>query len=78
MTGSDQAPPAILLSDKLMTINNLPTRVPVVLDVDEMNYASWTCFFQNLIRGYHLLDHILGDSTAGESTSSAKPPPTDE
>ena len=71
------APPTILLSDKLMTINNLSTRVPVVLDVDEMNYASWTYFFQNLVRGYHLLDHILG-TTTDASSSSPKPPPTDE
>ena len=65
------APPTILLSDKLMTINNLSTRVPVVLDVDEMNYASWTYFFQNLVRGYHLLYHILGDSAEGEAASSS-------
>ncbi|GKA37507.1 ribonuclease H-like domain-containing protein, partial [Tanacetum coccineum] len=42
MTGAS-APPALLLSDKLMTITNLTTRVPVLLDVDvdEMNYSSW-------------------------------------
>ena len=34
-------------------------------------------FFQNLVRGYHLLDHILG-TTTDASSSSPKPPPTDE
>ena len=70
-------PPAILLSDKLMTITNLTTRVPVLLDVDEMNYSSWTYFFQNLCRGYNLLDHIL-PASMDEATSSTKPPPTAE
>nr|GFA28156.1 hybrid signal transduction histidine kinase M [Tanacetum cinerariifolium] len=30
-----------MLSDKLMTVTNLTTLVPVKLDVDEMNYLSW-------------------------------------
>ncbi|GJU70213.1 hybrid signal transduction histidine kinase M [Tanacetum coccineum] len=32
--------PVTLLSDKLMTIINLTTLVPVKLDIDEMNYSS--------------------------------------
>ena len=78
MTG-DTATPALLLSDKLMgvmALTNLTTRVPVFLDVDEMNYSSWTYFFQNLCRGYTLLDHIL--HAPDEATSSTKPPPTAE
>lgn len=39
MTGNTN-PPVILLSNKLMTINNINNLVPVKLDVDEMNYAS--------------------------------------
>nr|GEZ31493.1 hybrid signal transduction histidine kinase M [Tanacetum cinerariifolium] len=61
------APPAILLSDKLMTITNLNIIVPIKLNVDEMNYASWTYFMK----------HILGEST--DVTSSSDPaPPTSE
>ena len=80
-------PPTILLSDKLMTINNLSTRVPVVLYVDEINYASWTYFYQNLVHGYHLLDHIISNPTdaapfkknpTDAAESSSKSPPKDE
>ncbi|GJV52608.1 hybrid signal transduction histidine kinase M [Tanacetum coccineum] len=35
------APPVILLSDKLMTVTNLTTLILVKLDMDEMNYSSW-------------------------------------
>nr|GEX14681.1 ribonuclease H-like domain-containing protein [Tanacetum cinerariifolium]GEY62264.1 ribonuclease H-like domain-containing protein [Tanacetum cinerariifolium] len=77
---TDDAPsssPAILLSDKLMTITNLTTRVLVLLDVDEMNYASWVYFFQKLCGGYKLLDHILGASK-DDTTPTTPTPPTDE
>ena len=77
MTGQNPPPnpPVILLSDKLMTINNLKNLAPVKLDVDEMNYVSWVYFFKNLCRGYGLLDHILGTS---EATTSASTPPDAE
>ncbi|GJZ51329.1 ribonuclease H-like domain-containing protein [Tanacetum coccineum] len=64
------APLAILLSDKLMAITNLTTRVPVLLDVDEMNYSPWMYFFQNLFKGYNLLDHILGKPKTTDDSSS--------
>ncbi|GJQ92304.1 hybrid signal transduction histidine kinase M [Tanacetum coccineum] len=31
----------ILVSDKLVNVNNLTTLVPVKLDIDEMKYSSW-------------------------------------
>ncbi|GJW90558.1 hypothetical protein Tco_0715751 [Tanacetum coccineum] len=73
MTGAP-APPALLLSDKLMTFTNLTTRVPVLLDVDEMNYSSWMFFSY---RGYDLLNHILGETkTTDDASSSELTPPT--
>ncbi|GJW14349.1 hypothetical protein Tco_0018482 [Tanacetum coccineum] len=60
-----------------MTITNLTTLVPVQLDIDEMNYSSWTYFFKNLCKGHDLLKHILGNST-DEATSSNPFPPTAE
>nr|GEY98790.1 hybrid signal transduction histidine kinase M [Tanacetum cinerariifolium] len=78
MTGAAPVnPPVILLSDKLVTITNLTTHVPVLLDIDEMNYSSWTYFFQNLCRGYNLLPHILGESKVAAMASDPTPP-TDE
>ncbi|GJT09199.1 hypothetical protein Tco_0843661 [Tanacetum coccineum] len=69
--------PVILLSDKLMTITNLTTLVPVKLDIDEMNYSSWVYFFKNLCKGHEILKHILGEPT-DEATSSNPSPPTAE
>ncbi|GKB63572.1 hybrid signal transduction histidine kinase M [Tanacetum coccineum] len=65
----------ILLSDKLITVNNLTTLVPVKLDVDEMNYSSWVYFFKNLCKGFEVLKHVLGEST-DEATSSNPSPHT--
>ncbi|GJY54095.1 hypothetical protein Tco_0445759 [Tanacetum coccineum] len=76
MTGGSN-PPALLLSDKLMTITNLTTHVPVLFYVDEMSYSSWMYFFQNLCRGYSLLDHIVSESK-DDATASELPPPTAE
>nr|GFB09168.1 hypothetical protein [Tanacetum cinerariifolium] len=67
-------PPAILLSDKLMTITNLHILVLVILDVDEMNYSSWVYFFKNHYRGFELLEHLLGNLTAEVAPSTPMPP----
>ncbi|GJS83248.1 hybrid signal transduction histidine kinase M [Tanacetum coccineum] len=67
MTGASSQP-VILLSDKLMTITNLNIIVPVKLNIDEMNYSSWTYFFKILMK------HILGESTDATSSSDPAPP----
>ncbi|GKA55467.1 ribonuclease H-like domain-containing protein [Tanacetum coccineum] len=69
--------PVILISDKLMTINNLTTLVPVKLDVDEMNYSSLVCFLKNICKGFEVLKHVLGEPT-DKATSSNLSPPTPE
>lgn len=77
MTVIDPPPqPIILLSDKLMTITNLNNLIPVKLDVEEMNYSSWVYFFNNLCKGYCILDHIVG-KTEGEASASTNPLPPD-
>nr|GEW76619.1 hypothetical protein [Tanacetum cinerariifolium] len=68
------APPAILLSDKRMTITNLHILVLVILDVDEMNYSSWVYFFKNHYLGFELLEHLLGNLTAEVAPSTPMPP----
>nr|GEV96679.1 hypothetical protein [Tanacetum cinerariifolium] len=79
MTGAAPPnPPVILLSDKLQALTNLHTRIPVLLDVDEMNYSSWMYFFQNLCRGYNLLTRILGEEPTNAPASSDPPPKTAE
>ncbi|GKA55593.1 hypothetical protein Tco_0754665 [Tanacetum coccineum] len=70
-------PSVILLSNELMTANNLTSLVLVKLDIDEMNYSSWVYFFKNLCKGFELLKHVLGEPT-DEATSSKPSPPTPE
>ncbi|GJY55514.1 hybrid signal transduction histidine kinase M [Tanacetum coccineum] len=61
MTGGTPPPtPVLLLSDKLMTLTNITSIVPTKLDVDEMNYSSWLYFFKHLVKGYGLMDHLVG------------------
>ncbi|GJX29982.1 ribonuclease H-like domain-containing protein [Tanacetum coccineum] len=74
---NDSPQPTILLSDKLMTINNLNNLIPVTLDVDEINYSSWVYFLIILCRGYSLLDHIETKDDK-DSTTSTTPPHDDE
>nr|GEY76924.1 hybrid signal transduction histidine kinase M [Tanacetum cinerariifolium] len=73
MTGSN-ATPVILLSDKLSTVthNQLLTRVPVKLDIDNWNYASWVYFFETFCKCYEVLKYIHG-STTKVTTSTPTP-----
>nr|GEU52014.1 hybrid signal transduction histidine kinase M [Tanacetum cinerariifolium] len=63
MNGSDATSP-ILLSDKLslVTHHRLLTRVPVKLDLENWNYASWVYFFKQLCSGYEVSKYIHGFS----------------
>lgn len=78
MAGDCQPPQlVILLSDKLMSITNHTSLIPVTLDVEEMNYSSWVYFIHNLCKGYEILDHIM-PKPVDEASSSTKPPPDAE
>ncbi|GJX77799.1 ribonuclease H-like domain-containing protein [Tanacetum coccineum] len=73
MTGSG-ATATVLLSDKLLTVthHHLLTRVPVKLDLDNWNYASWEYLFDKLCQGYEVTKYIHGSSNA---TSTSTPTP---
>ncbi|GKC64196.1 hybrid signal transduction histidine kinase M [Tanacetum coccineum] len=73
MTGTP-APPVILLSDKLLTITNLITLVPVKLYIDEMNYSSWMFLFKTLCKGLDIFTHILGEPSDVTTSSDTSPP----
>nr|GEW38610.1 hypothetical protein [Tanacetum cinerariifolium] len=62
----------ILLLDKIMTITNLITLVPVKLEIDEMNYSSWVYFFKNLCKSHEILKHILGEPTDKATSNPQK------
>ncbi|GKB22141.1 ribonuclease H-like domain-containing protein, partial [Tanacetum coccineum] len=65
--------PTLSLSDKLMTIHNLTTFVPVKLDIDEMNYADWVYYITDLCAGHGLLDHITTPPGTSSTTSTGLP-----
>nr|GEW42142.1 hybrid signal transduction histidine kinase M [Tanacetum cinerariifolium] len=75
MTGSDQ-PIAIILSDNLSAVTHhyLLTRVPIKLDIDNWNNASWVYFFENLCKGYAVLKYI--HSSSDQATMSLPTPLT--
>nr|GEU82282.1 hybrid signal transduction histidine kinase M [Tanacetum cinerariifolium] len=77
MTGSETIP-VILLSDKLsiVTQHHLLTRVPVKLDLENWNNASWVYLFENLCKGYEVLKYIKGSSD--DATTSTTTPLTPE
>ncbi|GJX63404.1 hybrid signal transduction histidine kinase M [Tanacetum coccineum] len=79
MTGGTPPPtPVLLLSDKLMTLTNITSIVPTKLDVDEMNYSSWLYFFKHLVKGYGLMDHLVGPKVVdGMDEASVSTPPQD-
>ncbi|PWA85483.1 hypothetical protein CTI12_AA060850 [Artemisia annua] len=69
MTGSTT--PIMPLPDKLslVTHHHLITRVPVKLDLENWNYASWVYFFEQLCHGYEVTKYIHGDTSTDTSSS---------
>ncbi|GKD50148.1 hybrid signal transduction histidine kinase M [Tanacetum coccineum] len=76
MTGTN-TPPFILLSDKLSTVthHHILTRVPVKLDLENWNYASWVYFFENLRKSFEVTKYITGSSEASTSSTTNSPTP---
>ncbi|GKE20062.1 hybrid signal transduction histidine kinase M [Tanacetum coccineum] len=65
-------PPLILLSDKLMTVNNLTTLVFVKLDIDEMNNSSWVYFFKTFIKIFMTLSKTIQARLVVKDPQTAK------
>ena len=75
MTNDDQPPPPTLtLVEKLYAVSNINNAVPIKLDIDELNYSSWSYFFKIHCNNFSVLKHIEGTTTSSSSSS----PPTDE
>ena len=72
--GNPSPPPTLTLIEKLYAVNNLNSVVPVKLNIDELNYSSWSYFFKIHCNNFGVLKHIEG-VTASSSTTD---PPTDE
>ena len=56
-------PPALTLVEKLYAVNNLNNAIPVKLNIDELNYSSWSYFFKIHCNNFGVLKHIEGATT---------------
>nr|GEV58499.1 ribonuclease H-like domain-containing protein [Tanacetum cinerariifolium] len=78
MTSSD-ATTLVLLSDKLslVTHHHLLTRVPIKLDLENWNCASWVYFFEQLCSGYEVTTLSMLTTKDTLSNSKAQSLPVD-
>ncbi|PWA69420.1 hypothetical protein CTI12_AA280650 [Artemisia annua] len=79
MTGSNETP-IVSLSDKLsaVTHHHLHTRVPVNLEFDDWNYASWQFFFEQLCDTYDVTKFIHGTNSGANTSTPARLTPEEQ
>lgn len=41
-----------------LTVTNIKTLVPLILDIDKIQYTLWATLFRNTTKVYNVLDHI--------------------
>lgn len=51
-------------SDKICGITNIKSYVPLLLDLNRLNYDSWKELFKTYCVGYSVFDHLDGSSTS--------------
>ncbi|CAH9141632.1 unnamed protein product [Cuscuta epithymum] len=56
-----------------LAVTNIKNFIPLALDMENVQYSSWSELFKITARAYEVLDHIL-PSPADEASSSATPP----
>ena len=68
MAGDDNNPPQTT-NDKPYGITNIKTYIPLMLDLDELNYDSWSELFTLHCKSFGVLDFIEGTSSSVNQTS---------
>ncbi|KAI3792415.1 hypothetical protein L2E82_06292 [Cichorium intybus] len=53
-------------TDKIYGITNIKSYVPLLLDLDRLNYDSWKELFKTHCIGYSVFDHLEGTSSHGD------------
>lgn len=78
MRGSNETP-IISLSEKLLAVthHHLHTRIPVKLEFEDWNYASWQFFFEQLCDTYDVSKYIHCTNN-GDTISTPAPLTTEE
>ncbi|CAH9130358.1 unnamed protein product [Cuscuta epithymum] len=54
-----------------LAISNIKNFIPLTLDLDNGDYASWAELFKITARAYEVLDHIIPSTTTTDSSSAA-------
>ncbi|KAL4555611.1 hypothetical protein LXL04_038235 [Taraxacum kok-saghyz] len=55
--------PKLHPTDRVYGITNIKSYVPLVLDLDRLNYDSWKELFKTHCLGYSVYDHLIGDDS---------------
>ncbi|CAH9116814.1 unnamed protein product [Cuscuta epithymum] len=56
-----------------LAVSNIKNFIPITLDLETVEYTSWSELFKITARAYQVLDHIIPSPT-DEASSSATPP----
>lgn len=63
MPESSSSDPKSNHTEKIYGITNIKPYVPLLFDLDRLNYDSWKEFFKTHCIGYKVFDHLDGSST---------------
>ncbi|PWA80084.1 myb-like protein P [Artemisia annua] len=62
-------PPPLPNNEKPFGVTNIKTHVPLVLDLDQLNYDAWSELFVSHCDSFGLLDHLEGTTTSANATN---------
>ncbi|GKB88601.1 hypothetical protein Tco_0960873 [Tanacetum coccineum] len=68
MAGDDAIPPQTT-NEKPFGITNIKTYIPLVLDLDELNYDLWSELFTLHCKNFGVLKFIVGTSMSADQAS---------
>ena len=65
---SEVPPPPPANTEKPFGVTNIKTHVPLVLDIDQLNYDAWCELFVSHLDSFGLMNHIEGTTTNTHAT----------
>ncbi|KAL7611472.1 hypothetical protein Lser_V15G14136 [Lactuca serriola] len=72
MTGTSSSNPKRHVNDKVYGITNIKSYVPLLLNLDRLNYDSWKELFKTHCIGYSVYNHLDGSSPEADETNLSK------
>ncbi|XP_071727490.1 uncharacterized protein [Rutidosis leptorrhynchoides] len=71
MTGSSTPPSTTIPLHKAYSVTNIKSHIPLILNLDHLNYDAWTDLFETHCIGFDVIDHI--DDTYDNQTRPTDP-----